>query len=255
MTEATGTPRYDPAALAARQWQDYRLRTPGTYFGELRNPLTLEEAYAVQSEVARLRCLAGDAIAGYKVGCIGPAVVEQFGMSGPIHGRVFRSELWASDSTLKHAEYCNLAIEGEVAVRIGPQGEISDAFPVIELHQFVFRGMSKTLSELVANNGFNAGAVLADRKNWSSLDGWTSARVLTVAVNGKTIDAGDPWAMPGGAVEAVDWLRKDLHGHGVSLQPDDLVLTGTPLGLHPVFPGDEVSVAVDGRRLVTCRVA
>jgi 2-keto-4-pentenoate hydratase len=74
--------------LAARQWQEYQRRTPGTYFAEARDSLTLDEAYAVQMEVARLRCAAGDAVVGYKVGCIGSGVVEQFGMSGPIHARL-----------------------------------------------------------------------------------------------------------------------------------------------------------------------
>ena len=45
--------------LAVRQWHDYQRRTPGTYFAEIRDTLTLDEAYAVQMEVARLRCEAG----------------------------------------------------------------------------------------------------------------------------------------------------------------------------------------------------
>src|SRR5260370_41653106 len=96
--------------LAVRQWGDYRRRTPGTYFAEARDPLTSDEAYAVQMEVARLRCEAGDAVVGYKVGCIGPGVVEQFGMSGPIHARLFRSEIRNSGETLQYDAYANLAI-------------------------------------------------------------------------------------------------------------------------------------------------
>ena len=148
--------------LATRQWHDYRLRTPGTYFGEDHRALNLYQAYAVQVEVARLRCEAGDAVAGYKVGCIGPGVVEQFGMSGPIHASIFRSELKVSGDTLRHSAFANLAIEGEMAVRIGVDGKLAEAFPVIEMHHFVFRGAPKTLAELVANNGINAGAVIAD---------------------------------------------------------------------------------------------
>ena len=52
-------------------------------------------------------------------------------------------------------DFAHLAIEGEMAVRIGPDGTITAAFPVIELHHFVFRGARKTLPELVANNGLN----------------------------------------------------------------------------------------------------
>jgi 2-keto-4-pentenoate hydratase len=241
-------------SLAARQWHDYRQRTPGTYFSESQAALDLDQAYAVQIDVARLRCEAGDAVAGYKVGCIGPGVVEQFGMSGPIHARLFRSELRTSGEALDHSAFANLAIEGEMAVRIGAGGTIAAAFPVIELHHFIFRGSPKTLAELVANNGINAGAVLADDDVAAPLDHWQASRTLTVAVNGKAIDSGALWAMAGGAVEAVDWLRNDLRRHSLSLSPGDLVLTGTPLGLHPVRPGDKVTVSVDGRDLVTCLI-
>jgi 2-keto-4-pentenoate hydratase len=242
-------------ALATRQWHDYRDRTPGTYFGEGQRALSLDQAYAVQIEVTRLRCETGDAVAGYKVGCIGPGVVEQFGMSGPIHARLFRSELRACGDTLDYNAYVNLAIEGEMAVRIGADGAIATAFPVIELHHFVFRRSPKTLAELVANNGINAGAVVSRDEIPVPLDRWQAARTMTIRVNGSAIDSGELWAMAGGAVEAVRWLREDLKRHGTLLVPGDLVLTGTPLGLHPVRPGDRVTVSVDGRELVGCQIA
>lgn len=70
--------------LAARQLADYRARTPGTFFSEEDRPrLSLEDAYAVQGGVAALRGADGETVAGYKVGCTGPNVREQFGMDGP----------------------------------------------------------------------------------------------------------------------------------------------------------------------------
>jgi 2-keto-4-pentenoate hydratase len=242
-------------ALATRQWHDYRNRMPGTYFGEGHRALSLDQAYAVQIEVARLRCETGDAVAGYKVGCIGPSVVEQFGMSGPIHARLFRSELRACRDTLDYSAYVNLAIEGEMAVRIGADGAIATAFPVIELHHLVFRGVPKTLAELVANNGINAGVVVSRDEISMPLDRWQAARTMTITVNGSAIDSGELWAMPGGAVEAVRWLEENLKRHGTLLVSGDLVLTGTPLGLHAVRPGDRVAVSVDGRELVGCQIA
>jgi 2-keto-4-pentenoate hydratase len=240
--------------LAARQWDDYQKGTPGAYFAKARDTLTLDEAYTVQMEVARLRCAAGDAVVGYKVGCIGSGVVEQFGMSGPIHARLFRSEIRDSGERLGHNAYANLAIEGEMAVRIGTNGGIEAAFPVIELHHFVFRGPRKTLAELVANNGINAGAVISSRYTAMTLDDWIAARTLSVVVNGVTIDAGALWAMKGGAADAIEWLRDDLGRFGASLKPGDLVLTGTPLGLNPVKAGDHVIVLVDDREYVECRI-
>jgi 2-keto-4-pentenoate hydratase len=242
-------------ALALRQWRDYQRAMPGGAFADPELSLTPEEAYAVQIEVARLRCAAGDAVAGYKIGCIGPGVVQQFGMRGPIHARLFRSEIHESSCTLRYVVYTNLAIEGEIALRIGDNGNIVAAFPVIELHHFVFRAPKKTLAELIANNGINAGAVVPRNNELMLLDHWRDAKTLSVLINGATIDTGALWAMPGGATEALHWLRSDLISFGEALKPGDLVLAGTPLGLHPVKPGDHVVVSVDGAAYVDCQVA
>lgn len=239
--------------LADRQWRDRQRGTPGTMFADPGLSLTLDEAYNIQMGFADLRCAGGDAVVGYKVGCIGPGVVEQFGMSGPIHARLFRSELHSSGTTLRHDAYANPAIEGEMAFRIGIDGDIAAAFPVIELHQFVFRAPRKTLAELVANNGINVGAVIPQDLGEASLRDWTNARTLSISISGATVESGGLWAMAGGAQEAIEWLRGDLRRFGQALKPGDLVLGGTPLGLHPVQAGDHVVISIDGKNCVDCR--
>ena len=247
-------PLPDIRALAVRQWRDYRLGTPGTCFGETHPPLHLSDAYRIQREVARLRQEAGDGVVGYKVGCIGPGIIEQFGMAGPIRGYLHASEMQRSGATLRHDAYANLAIEGEMAVTIGADGSITAAFPVIELHHFVFRGARKTLVELVSNNGLNAGAVLPAFDRRLPLDRWIVSRALTVTINGVTIASGGLWSMPGGVDEVIAWLAAQLKQSDERLAPGDLVLTGTPLGLHPVRPGDKVVVSVDGAAFVDCEI-
>jgi 2-keto-4-pentenoate hydratase len=247
------TPRLK--SLAAQQWHDYRRAEPGSSFADPELSVTLDEAYAIQMETARLRCAAGDAIAGYKIGCIGAGVVEQFGMSGPIHARLFRSEIRKGGEKLRHTAFTNPAIEGEMALRIGDDARIAGAFPVIELHQFVFRAPRKTLAELVANNGINAGVVVSSELETTPLEAWENAHTLSVAVNGTAVDAGPLWAMQGGATEAVDWLQSDLDRFGEVLRRGDIVLAGTPLGLHPVRSGDHVAVSIDDREYLHCRFA
>jgi 2-keto-4-pentenoate hydratase len=131
--------------LAARQYGDYRRKTPGTYFAEDHPPLSVEQAYAVQAGVARLRARDGSAVVGYKVGCVGAKMRERFGMDGPIRGFLYGDELHRSGAAISWSRHANLAIEGEMAVRLGNGGEIVSAFPVIELHDYVFRAPRKTL--------------------------------------------------------------------------------------------------------------
>ena len=79
--------------IAKMQWKDYQSNTPGTFFSKNKNELSLRDAYSIQLEYAKLRCVDGDIISGYKVGCTGPGVVQQFGFSGPIYGHIFQSEI------------------------------------------------------------------------------------------------------------------------------------------------------------------
>ena len=123
------------------------------------------------------------------------------------------------------------------------------------LHHFVFPAPKKTLAELIANNGINAGAVVPRNNQTMPLDHWRDAKTLSVSIDGATIDTGALWARPGGATEAIHWLWSDLDRFGEALKPGDLVLVGTPLGLHPVKPRDHVVVSVDGTAYVDGHIA
>jgi 2-keto-4-pentenoate hydratase len=232
--------------LAARQLKDYLQGTPGTYFAEDHSPLALKEAYLVQAEVAKLRSAAGDSVAGYKIGCIGPKIRKAFGMSGPIRGLLFNSELHPSGSTVSASRHTCLAIEGEMAVRIGGETQVLCAFPVIELHNYVFRTKIKSLSELVANNALNAGVILPKEEDLTLHPVDLRCGRLEVSINNEVIDSGPLWSMPGGPHAATAWLKNHLADHKLSLQPGHLILTGTPLALHHVRSGDHIKVFARG---------
>ena len=142
-----------PGDLPLRRLRDYRARRPGTWFMQGAE-ISLEAAYAVQDEVARLRTAEGAVPAGYKVGCAGAGTTAQFGMGGPISGRLFFDEFRPNGTMLREGDFAKLVVEAEVALRIGEDGKILAAFPVIELHNFVFRAARPTLAELVANPTF-----------------------------------------------------------------------------------------------------
>lgn len=232
--------------LAARQLADYRACTPGTFFGEDDYPdLSLDDAYAVQREVARLRAAEGEPVAGYKIGATGSGTRKQFGVDGPIRGFLYQTELHPFGAKLPHASYANLAIEGELAVRLGDDAEIVRVFPVIELHNYVFRSEPKNLQELIANNGLHAGVVLpaSDGEEWRG--DVPLAGALRVRINGRTVEEGPMSGVPGGPAGSVEWLRQHLPAYGLALRSRQLVLTGTPLSLIPVQPGDSVRVTAE----------
>lgn len=244
----------DIGSLARRHLQDYLARQPGTCFGDPDFKLGLEPAYALQAEVTKLRIAAGDRMIGYKVGCTGAGTVSQFGMAGPIRGCLFGSEVQENHAEIAADAFAALAIEGEMALRLGANGAIAAAFPVIELHHFVFRGVRKTLAELVANNGLNGGIVMPDAAWQTSQHYIEQPGTLGVQINGRQIGLSILWPMAGGPAASLDWLSAHLGNAGQHLQPGQIILSGTPLGLYPVQPGDRVTVLVDGRVAVACSV-
>jgi 2-keto-4-pentenoate hydratase len=244
----------DLEELAHRQWRDYVAREPGTRFSDPGFVLDLPRAYAVQDAVAKLRVSGGDRLIGYKIGCTGAGIMQQFGMEGPIRGCLFESEIRRHHDSVKFADFASLAIEGEMAVRIASDGAVEAVFPVIELHHFVFRGSQRTLSELVANNGLNGGFVLPHDSWLSSQDYLERQGTLSVRVNSRLVASGELWPMAGGVQASLDWLRGHLSDARVELLPGQIVLAGTPLGLYPVRQGDHIAVLVDDELGTECSI-
>ncbi|MDG3002402.1 2-keto-4-pentenoate hydratase [Paludisphaera mucosa] len=251
----------DPQGLARRMLADFDARTPGRLFAEPID-LTSGQAYALQAEVARLREARGERVVGYKLGCTSPAVQKQLGIDEPIFARLFDTDRHDSETRLSHASYANLAVEGELAVRLAadlpptiPAGEgcldaIESTFPVIELHHYVLRSPKPCVHELIATNGMHAGFVLAEGSS-----GGPRARVrnLTVALNDEIFGRSDsPWTMAD-PIASLRWLAARLGEHGLGLSRGQVILTGSPLPLYPVGPGDRV--VVEAPPLARCRVS
>jgi 2-keto-4-pentenoate hydratase len=213
--------------------------------------MTVEQAYGLQGEVARLREGRGERVIGYKVGCTSRAIRDQLGIREPIFARVFDTACFPSASRIAHACFAHLAIEGELAIRLSrdvtraPLSDdeaieaIASVFPVIELHDHVLPAGGNALAALIASGGMNAGLVLPARE--------TMCRGQIPLVTGLdvAIDDGhagrtrEPWTM-GGPAATLRWLAARLSKWGVSLREGQVILTGSPLPLFSVGPGRRV---------------
>src|SRR5579864_14201 len=250
-----GTLKPDLDQLARKQLADYDAANPGLAFGEPELNLTLAEAYDLQFRVAILRQLRGEAIAGYKVGCVSRAVQSQLALDQPLFGHVFATELHRSGVSLDASRFHKLAIEGEFAFRLAedipdagwvvnnPEQAIGQAFAVIELHNYICRGPAgHRAQEIIANNGMHAGVVLPEQeldvmRAWELQD-----ETVSVKRNGTVLGTATGRDLPGGPLASLVWLAGRLREFGKVLHRGQIVLAGSPLPLYDAKPGDRIEV-------------
>ncbi len=238
--------------MAVRQLADYDARTPGRLSCQP-SALTLAEAYAVQAEVGRLREQRGERIIGYKVGCTSKPIQEQLGVQEPIFGRIFDTGCCRSGACLSHACFANLAVEGELAVRLGNdlsgpavseqacREAIESVFPVIELHHYVVPRAWPPAQWLIASGGMHAGFVFEEEgPGFSGLA--TLSHSLSIRINEVMVGAvGDSESLicP---IESLCWLTGRLARFGLQLGKGQVILIGSPMNLYPVGPGSRIVV-------------
>jgi 2-keto-4-pentenoate hydratase len=242
----------DLQELARRMLADYDARTPGRLVCEPLD-LTTVQAYALQAEIARLREQRGEKIIGYKVGCTSRPIQAQLGVQEPIFGRLFDTECHPSGVHLSATCYANLAVEGEMAVRLSrdlPSAPLSteecreaiaEVFPVIELHHYVLPGAWPPGQWLIANNGMHAGLILAEAETRrSSLA--NVAHTLSIQINEVVVGAVEDAASLTCPIESLRWLAGRLAQFGLRLFKGQVILTGSPMQLYPVAPGSRIVV-------------
>jgi 2-keto-4-pentenoate hydratase len=253
--ENQGIEVVNPAELERiAMWQlaDYDAKTPGRLACQPL-ALTIAEAYAIQTEVGRLREERGERIIGYKVGCTSKPIQEQLGVPEPIFGRIFDTGCFRSGACLSHAGFANLAVEGELAVRLGNdlfgaavseqacREAIEAVFPVIELHHYVVPEAWPRGQWLIASGGMHAGFVF-DEEGPGCSGLAKSAQSLSIRINEVMVGAvGDPDSLIS-PIESLRWLTVRLGQSGIQLWKGQVILTGSPMKLYPVAPGSRIVV-------------
>jgi 2-keto-4-pentenoate hydratase len=246
---------------AARQLRDYDARTPGTIFADAFS-LDVDGAYAVQTEVCRLREQRGERLIGYKVGCTSAAVRRQLGIEQPVFGRLFEGDSWASGIDFASTQFANPAIEGELAVRLSRDlhhdhfdEEVFDSveavFPVIEMHNLVFRRDGPSAEELIANNAVHAGFVYPTDSPVAAVRETDELRIEIDGVMAAVVSGTELLRT---VVESLNWLRRELHEHGLELSRGQMILCGSVAEVFPVVLGSRISVVAGGLGSAHCAI-
>ena len=259
-------------AEAAAEWlfQAHTQRKRFEWLPQAFAPRTADEAYAIQDDFVALRAKKLGGISGYKIALSTPAMQKFVGVDRPQAGMMLESTLRRSPATVRAADYVNLIVEFEIAVEVcedlpaadapftreGVMRSVGAVMPAIELaddRNADYSLLSKHPFDLIADNGWNEGAVLgAPVKGWKTLD---LANVRGVArINGAVVGEGKGADALGHPFEALAWMCNHLASLGRGLLRREVVITGSLITTKAVKAGDQVEFSLDGLGGVTLRV-
>jgi len=233
----------------------YNHQWPGGSCAEI-GSLSIEEAYEVQDAVAQLRIDAGEEFVGYKVGCTSTAIRSQFGLTEPIHGKIFRPHVFGENACVDWSHFNNFSIEPEMVFKIGKEldevnpsdDELIDSIqyvsPGIELHDFKFWHSPTTLQELICSNGIHAGLVVGNAKA-SPSDLNFKREVFSVYEGNRLVTSAPASEIMGGPLNSLRWLVTSLCSQGLSLTKDSLVIPGSPVKLISVDRDTKLNVIIE----------
>ena len=135
--------------------------------------------------------------------------------------------------------------EGELAAIIGTPARHVDAATALDhvagytlMNDVTARDLQRRDSQFTRGKGFDTFAPLGP---WLDTDFRPAAQGLTVRVNGELRQDGRLSQMIFGVGEVIAYVSRVM-----TLMPGDVIATGTPSGVGPLVPGDEVSVTIEG---------
>ena len=177
---------------------------------------------------------AGATPVGWKIGFNTPAIQEHFGLADPVVGYLTDAGVWPDGATVSLAGWGAPALEVELAIRVGDDGEVAGLAPALELVDLA--GSFDDIEQVLAGNICHRGVIFGDEV--PGIDPRTM--VVTVTKRGDLMAEGALVEEPS---TTVVFVRSYLAGHAAMLQPGDRIIAGSVVAPVPVAPGDELSVS------------
>ena len=199
--------------------------------------ITMEDAYAISTEVANRRIAGGAKLIGHKVGLTSKAMQRSSQIDEPDYGHLLDDMMVADGARVAHENYCRPRVEIELAFVLGkslkgPGIGLPDVLrateyvvPAIEIVDARVQDPRK-IFDTIADNGAAAGIVIGGRpvKPMDVDLRWVAGIMYC---NSEIEETGVAAGVLGHPALGVAWLANKLGQHGVTLEPGHLVLAGS----------------------------
>lgn len=214
-----------------------RAAVPVTQLSRTWPDITIDDAYAISSEVARRKIQAGAKLIGHKIGLTSKAMQRSSKIDEPDYGHLFDYMLIENGAKIEHARFCVPRVEMELTFILkhelkGPGVGLVDVLrateyvvPSIEIIDARVQN-PRTIFDTVADNGAGAGIVLGGRPVApDAVDlRWVAGALYR---NGEIEETGVACGVLGHPALGIAWLANKVGRFGTSLKPGHMMLSGS----------------------------
>ena len=239
-------------------------------FPPAKAPSSLAEAYAAQDAFVRLKSRQCGQPVGWKIALSNPIMQRLVGLDAPIAGRLLGRQVVGGPARARASAYGRLLIEFEIAVELGADLPVADgacsreqagaavaavrpAFELADDRQADYAQLGAHALEMVADNAWNEGAVLGQRReDWRSLDlGEIAGRVSCDDI---AMGSGHGRDLMGHPLDALAWLATSAAARGQPLRKGDFAILGSLVTSKFPEPGQVWRYELDGFEPLTLTI-
>jgi 2-oxo-3-hexenedioate decarboxylase len=226
--------------------------------------MDMQDAYAVQNQILKLKIERGEKVIGLKAGLTSPGKMQQMGVDTPIFGFMTDSYVVQDASEVRIADLIHPKVEPEIAFftkapirgpgcHIGTVLAATDfVMPAIEVIDSRYRDFKFDLVSVIADNTSAARFVVGGKATpVADLDLATLGVVMEK--NGRVEMVGAGAAVVGHPATAVAMLANHLAAYGQEIPAGSIILSGGVTEAIAVQAGDSISVQVQELGGVTMR--
>lgn len=203
----------------------------------------LDDAYAVQKAIYRAKMAQGRHVIGWKIGLTSKAMQYALNIDIPDSGILFDDMAFDSGATVPKGRFIQPRIEAEIAFvmkdaigganltradvlaatdYVAPSLEILDTRIV---RQDPETGATRKVYDTISDNAANAGVVLGEARHPADIDlRWVGA---IVSRDGEVEETGLGAGVLNDPVESVVWLARRMADYGQSIEPGQIILSGS----------------------------
>jgi 2-oxo-hept-3-ene-1,7-dioate hydratase len=212
--------------------------------------ITIEDSYAISTEVMRRRVAEGRKVIGHKVGLTSKAMQRSSMIDEPDFGYILDDQMIGDGAKVPHANYCRPRVEVELAFILGARlmGPGVGLAEVLRATEYVVPAMEivdarlidpRRIVDTVADNGAAAGIAMGGRpvKPMDVDLRWVGGILYK---NSEIEETGLAAGVLGHPALGVAWLANKLGTLGTALEPGHIVLAGSFTRVVHAAKGDTI---------------